>query len=190
LSRSAKEIRLATFADAERIHAIYAPYVRDTVVSFEYEVPSVEEMRARIAATLETHPWIVLERDGEIAGYAYASKHRERPGYRWSADVSCYVDPRFQRQGIGGALYRSLLSVLRAQGFCNAYAGIALPNAASVALHESVGFVPLGIYRGVGFKLGRWHDAGWWSCRLRELPAQPAAPLRLAELGPRVLDEL
>jgi phosphinothricin acetyltransferase len=184
------KIRLATPDDAAEVQRIYAPFVRDTVVSFEYEVPNVEEIRVRIAATLQTHPWLVLERDGVIAGYAYAGRHRERQGYQWSADASCYVDPRFQRQGLGGALYRSLLRILRAQEFCNVYAGIALPNAASVALHESVGFVPLGIYRGVGFKLGRWHDAGWWSCRLRELPAQPPMPLRLDELGPRILDEL
>lgn len=192
MSDSRGRIRPATVDDAVEVLSIYAPFVRDTAVSFELEPPDADEMRARIAATLETHPWLVLERDGAIAGYAYAGKHRERPGYRWCADVSCYVRPDFQRRGAGRALYVALLRILRAQGFCNAYAGIALPNAASVGLHESVGFDPVCVYRGVGFKLGRWHDVGWWSCRLRELPAAPASPLpmaRLGELGPRILDE-
>jgi phosphinothricin acetyltransferase len=190
VSRSCEKIRLATADDAERIHAIYAPYVRDTVISFELDVPGVEEIRKRITATLPAHPWLVLERDGRIAGYAYASTHRERRAYQWAADVSCYVAPEFQRQGIGRALYTALLRILRAQGFCNAYAGIALPNAASVGLHESAGFRAVGVYRGVGFKLGRWHDVGWWGCALGELPATPRPPAPLDELGLGILDEL
>ena len=185
-------IRFAVPDDAAQVRAIYAPFVRDTVVSFESDPPDVEEMRARIAGTLATHPWVVREIDGAVAGYAYAAKHRERIGYQWSTDVSCYVHPDFHRRGVGRALYLALFRVLRAQGFVNAYAGIALPNAASVGLHESVGFVPLGTYRGVGFKLGRWHDTGWWSLRLQEPPASPAPPTplaRLGDLGLRVLDE-
>ena len=185
-------IRFATPADAAQVQAIYAPFVRDTPVSFELDPPDEAGMRARIVKTLATHPWIVLERGGEVAGYAYSSAHRERLGYQWSVDVSCYVSEEHRRRGIGQRLYRALFRVLRAQGFFNAYAGIALPNAASVALHESVGFVPVGIYRGVGFKLGRWHDVGWWSLRLQELRESPAPPTplaRLGDLGLRVLDE-
>jgi phosphinothricin acetyltransferase len=192
VSLSREKIRFSTADDAAEVHAIYAPFVRDTVISFELEPPSVDEMRARVAATLATHPWLVLERDGGVAGYAYASPHRERLAYQWAADVSCYVHPDFQRRGIGRALYLALFRVLRAQGLCNAYAGIALPNAASVGLHEHVGFVPVGVFRGVGFKLDRWHDVGWWGCRLQELPGAPAPPVpfaRLGELGLRVLDE-
>lgn len=185
-------IRFATPADAAQIQAIYAPFVRDTPVSFELDPPDEAEMQARVVKTLATHPWLVLERGGEVAGYAYASVHRERPGYQWSVDVSCYVGAEHRRRGIGRRLYLALFRVLRAQGFFNAYAGIALPNVASVALHESVGFLPVGIYRGVGFKLGRWHDTGWWSLRLQELPDSPAPPtplVRLGDLGLRVLDE-
>jgi phosphinothricin acetyltransferase len=192
VSHSCEKIRLATADDAAAVHAIYTPFVRDTAVSFEIEPPGADEMRARIEETLATHPWLVLVRDGAVAAYAYAGKHRERPGYQWSTDVSCYVHPDFHRRGIGRALYLALFRVLRAQGLCNAYAGIALPNAASVGLHERVGFVPVGVYRGAGFKLGRWHDVGWWACRLQELPAAPAPPTpfaRLGELGLRVLDE-
>src|SRR5688572_10189921 len=183
-------IRLARADDAAGMLAIYEPIVRETVISFELEPPTVAEMRARIEKTLATHPWLVDERDGRIAGYAYASRHRERLAYQWSVDVSCYVHPEARGQGIGAALYRALLAVLRKQGFQSAYAGIALPNAASVQLHESVGFTPVGIYRESGFKNGAWHDTGWWQCRVGEAPSDPASPKTLAQLGPRILDDL
>jgi len=176
-------LRVAEARDAPAIQAIYAPYVRDTPISFETEVPGVGEIRRRIAATLATFPWLVWEEGGRVAGYAYASRHRERLAYQWSVDVSAYVHPDFQRRGIGGALYRELLAIVRRQGFVNAYAGIALPNEASVALHESVGFVPLCVYRNVGFKLGRWRDVGWWHCALGEPPAEPASPRAFADLA-------
>ena len=176
------DIRLATPADAPGIHAIYEPVVRDTAISFELEVPDVEAMATRIAATLEMHPWLVWEEGGRIAGYVYGSRHRERAAYQWSAEVTAYVHPDFHRRGIGGALYRVLIALLRAQGFCNAYAGITLPNAASVALHESMGFTPLAVYRGVGYKLGRWHDVGLWQQRLAELPAAPRPPRTVDEV--------
>jgi phosphinothricin acetyltransferase len=169
-------VRMASTDDAREIQAIYAPYVRDTVISFETEPPSVEEMARRIDATLAMLPWLVHLQDGRIAGYAYASRHKERNAYQWSVDVSAYVHRDFHRRGIGGSLYRSLLALVRQQGFFNAYGGITLPNAASVALHESVGFRPLCVYRGVGFKAGRWHDVGWWELRLATLPPNPAPP--------------
>ena len=175
-------IRLATAADAPGIHEIYAPMVRDTAVSFEMDPPSIEGMGKRIAATLAMYPWLVWEESGRIAGYAYGSKHRERPAYQWSAEVTAYVHPDFHRRGIGGALYRVLLALFRAQGFCNAYAVVTLPNGGSVALHESVGFTKLAVYRGVGYKLGRWHDVGLWEQRLSELPATPRPPRTVGEV--------
>jgi phosphinothricin acetyltransferase len=180
--KASPSIRLATPADAPGVHAIYAPMVRDTPISFELDPPPVEGMARRIASTLALYPWLVWEEDGRIAGYAYGSKHRERPAYQWSAEVTAYVHPDFQRRGIGGALYRVLLALFRAQGFCNAYAIITLPNAGSVALHESVGFTPLAVYRGVGYKLGRWHDIGLWEQRLTELPSTPRPPRPIAEV--------
>jgi len=132
----------------------------------------------------------VAERAGGIAGYAYASRHRERRAYQWSVDVSCYVDARFRRRGVGGALYRVLLALLARQGFFNAYAGITLPNAASVALHESAGFRPIGVYRRVGYKLGAWHDVGWWGREIAAPRDDPPEPVRSGLLGTRVLDEL
>jgi len=183
-------IRLARVTDAEEVVAIYAPVVRETYTSFELEPPGPQEMRERIEKTLSMYPWLVFEREGRVAGYAYASKHRERRAYQWSVDVSCYVHADARGQGVGSALYRKLLVVLRRQGFQTAYAGIALPNGASVALHESVGFVPVGIYREAGYKLGAWRDTGWYQCRVGEAPANPAAPVPLPQLGLGILDEL
>jgi phosphinothricin acetyltransferase len=175
-------IRLATPADAPALQAIYAPIVAGTVISFELTPPTVGEMADRIRKTLPAYPWLVLERDGQILGYAYAGAHRARPAYRWSVDVSVYVAEAGRRRGIGRALYERLLALLRRQGFQAAFAGIALPNPASVALHEAVGFVPLGIYRDVGFKLGAWHDVGWWQCPVGDRPADPAEPRLVTEV--------
>lgn len=170
-------IRRAEPADADRVQAIYAPVVSETAISFETAVPDVPEMRRRIEAQAERYPWLVLESDRSLLGYAYASSHRTREAYQWCVDVSVYVDPRHHRRGVGRALYAALLDLLRRQGFVNAYAGIALPNPSSVALHESFGFEPVGIYRRVGFKLGRWHDVLWLHLRLLEVSEPERAPL-------------
>jgi phosphinothricin acetyltransferase len=183
VSEAYANIRAACERDAAEILAIYAPNVRDAFVSFELEVPSLAEMRSRIAATLVSHPWLVCEEGGKVLGYAYGSRHRERLAYQWSADVSCYVHAPARGRGVGKSLYTELLRALREQGFRNAYAGIALPNAASVRLHESVGFEPVGVYRGVGFKQGEWRDVGWWHRRLAPLDADPAAPRPFSGLG-------
>ncbi len=173
-------IRLATERDAEAIQRIYAPFVLHTAVSFETEPPSVDQMRSRIVKTLARLPWLVCEwnddRENNVIGYVYASQHRERPGYTWSVDVAVYIDEEHRRHGVGRALYTSLFQALRLQGFYNAYAGIALPNPGSVGLHESLGFEPVGIYRAIGYKLGGWHDVGWWQLALRPHSAAPAPP--------------
>jgi len=170
------KIRLATPADAPQITTIYAPIVAGTTISFELEPPSVDEMRSRIGATLSRLPWLVAVDDaGDLLGYVYASRHRERAAYQWSVDVSAYVLERARRTGVGKALYAELFEILVGLGYCEAFAGIALPNAASVALHESLGFEPRGIYRRVGFKLGAWRDVGWWQKSLQALP-HPASP--------------
>ncbi len=169
-------IRVARDADAGEVLEIYAPNVTDAFVSFEPVPPTVEEMRSRIARTLAAYPWLVHDEGGRILGYAYGGVHRERAAYQWSADVSCYVRAEARGRGIGKALYVELLGQLEEQGYRNAYAGIALPNDASVRLRESVGFQPIGIYRGVGFKRGEWRDVGWWGRRLGELERDPAPP--------------
>jgi len=180
-------IRLAARGDAPAIHAIYAPIVSGTFISFELEAPSAAEIERRIAATLAKFPWLVLEDAQSLLGYAYASEHRERAAYQWSVDVSCYVHERARRRGIGRRLYEALFRVLARQGFTNAFAGIALPNAASVGMHEAVGFETIGHYRDVGHKLGEWHDTVWMQRRLAAPPAGPLPPRPLSGL-PR--DEL
>jgi phosphinothricin acetyltransferase len=163
-----RQIRLATEADASAIAAIYGPIVERTAISFETVAPTAEDMARLLSETLPTYPWLVSEINGQVAGYAYATKHRVRAAYRWSLDTSVYVSEDYRRRGVGRGLYRSLFAILAAQGFYNAFAGIALPNPASVALHESVGFEPIGVFRRVGHKLGAWHDVGWWRLALRQ----------------------
>ena len=173
-------IRLALERDAEQIADIYAPVVRDTAISFEVEPPTAAEMSRRVADTLPAFPCLVVERLGEILGFVYARAHRARAAYRWSVDTTVYVHPGVHRGGVGRALYTSLLRILALQRFCTAYAGITLPNPGSVGLHEAVGFEKLAVYRGVGYKLGAWHDVGWWQRTLAARPPVPEAPLSMA----------
>ena len=163
--------------DAAACAAIYAPHVREGAASFEETAPSAQAMARRIAAISRTHPWLVAERDGAVAGYAYASPHRDRAAYRWAADVTVYVDSRRHRSGIGRELYEGLLPLLARQKLHVACAGIALPNDASVALHEALGFERVGVYRAIGFKGGSWRDVGWWQTRLAPATAPPDEPL-------------
>ena len=155
-------IRPARAGDSAGCAAIYAPFVAETAVSFETEPPTAAQMAERIASCLRTHAWLVAEDGDELLGYAYATAHRQRPAYQWAAEVSVYVAPTSQRRGVGRALYGQLLVDLAAYGYRLALAGVTLPNPASVALHEAMGFEPVGVYRGVGYKLGAWHDVGWW----------------------------
>ena len=134
----------------------------DNWVSFELDPPRPEEVAGRIADYGTSHGWLVAEVGGAVAGYAYGSPHRTRAAYSSSCDVAVYVDPVHSRRGIGRALYGELLPLLAGKGFHAAFAGIALPNDASVGLHEAMGFAPVGIYREVGWKLGGWRDVGWW----------------------------
>lgn len=163
-------IRIAHPDDAAAVQAIYAPIVEQTVISFELDPPSVAEMRRRITYTLETLPWLVhLDAAGAVNGYVYASRHRERAAYQWSVDVSAYVRADARGQGVAGRLYRALFDELVPLGYCQAFAGITLPNGPSVALHESVGFRPLGVFRKAGHKRGAWHDVGWWQRELQDV---------------------
>jgi L-amino acid N-acyltransferase YncA len=156
------QVRSASADDAARCAEIYAPFVTDSWVSFELDAPGETEMAARIAASSASHSWLVAVIGGRVCGYAYGSPHRTREAYRTSCDVAVYVDPAFGRQGLGRALYEALLPALKANGYHAAYAGIALPNAGSINLHETMGFEGLGVYREVGWKLGGWRDVGWW----------------------------
>ena len=161
---------------------IYAPVVRNTAISFETGPPSEEEFRLRISKTLQRLPWLVCESDNHIAGYAYATPFRTREGYRWSVEVSVYVAEEFRGRGVATALYTSLLDALRILGYYNAYAGISLPNPASVSLHEHMDFEPVGIFPSVGFKLGNWHDVGFWRLTLQPHAPNPSPPKPLQHL--------
>jgi L-amino acid N-acyltransferase YncA len=163
-------IRPATEADAGDLLAIYRPFVETSIVSFETVAPTVEEFSARISKTLAGWQWLVAEDHGRCAGYAYGSSHRERAAYRWSVEVSAYVHPSHQRHGIGRLLYSTLFADLADKGFCNAYAGVTLPNDASVGLHRNVGFEFIGTFGAVGRKFGRWHDVAWFQRRLKDRP--------------------
>lgn len=160
-------MRPATTADAAQIAAIYNHYVRDTVVTFEEEPVAPSEMSRRIAETIATYPWLVSELGGQVAGYAHAASWKRRSAYRFAAESTVYLAPEATGRGLGKMLYAALLAEMRARGLHCAVAGIALPNPASVALHEKLGFAPLGRFREVGWKFGRWVDVAYWELILQ-----------------------
>ena len=168
--------------DAAACAAIYAPHVEGSAVSFEERAPSGAEVAERITTTSATHPWLVAEGNGEVIGYAYATPHRSRAAYRWATDVAVYVAASDRGRGYGRALYEALLDRLRRQRFRMACAGITLPNDASVALHEALGFARVGVYRRIGWKAGTWRDVGWWQLELAPPgegpPPEPLLPGR------------
>jgi phosphinothricin acetyltransferase len=171
-----------TPGDAEAVARIYEPHVTIGPASFEFTPPDAAEMRARHAAITAMYPWLVCERGGEVAGYAYASAHNPRDAYIWSVNVTVYIAQEHHRQGVGRALYTALFALLRLQGFCTAIGGITLPNAGSVGLHEAMGFRLVGIYRNIGFKSGAWRDVGWWQLALQEPPPEPVRPRPFPEI--------
>jgi phosphinothricin acetyltransferase len=176
-------IRLATESDAKGILDIYAPYITNTSFTFETEVPSLADFEQRIRNYLATWPWLVCEKGGEIAGYAYATRHRERVAYQWCTESSVYIHDDHQKKGIARALYLALFSILEKQGFRNVYAVINLPNPKSVALHEHCGFRYFTTFEKVGYKLGRWKNVGWWKLELNDYGDEPAPPIPFAVLN-------
>ena len=169
-------IREAVPGDAPALLDIYAPYIRDTVITFEYDVPTAEKFAARIEETAAAHPYLVCERDGQIIGYAYAHRIRERAAYDWAAELSIYLAPEAQGQGVGTALYRCLIDLLEQQRLRILYGCVTLPNEKSQKLHEKLGFSLVGVWHGSGWKFDGWHDVGWFEKRLGgDGPAQPVA---------------
>jgi phosphinothricin acetyltransferase len=167
-------VRGATAQDAAACAAIYEPYVTGTAITFEYVPPTEADMAARIAAAQRTHAWLVLEDGGRVVGYAYGGPYKERAAYRWSCEVSVYLEMGRRRGGGGRALYEALLARLTELGFRTAVAGMTLPNDASVGLHRALGFEPIGTYRRIGWKHGAWHDVAWVQ---RSIGADDAPPL-------------
>lgn len=178
-------LRPVQISDAEAVTAIYAPFVERTAISFELTPPSAQQMEERIVELTKIYPWYVWEEEGRIAGYAYAGPYRTRAAYQWNAEVSVYVDPTYARRGIARALYQQLTSDLDRLGLVNLYAVIALPNEASVRLHEACGFEYFATYKNVGFKFDRWHDVGWWVRSVGKLPTQPVALIKETMTPPR-----
>jgi L-amino acid N-acyltransferase YncA len=174
--------RFAQENDGAGVQAIYAPFCESTPVSFEMTAPTVDEMAERISRVSARFPWLICEHEGAVAGYVYASPHRERAAYQWSVDVTAYMGPGYRGAGIGRGLYTSLIKIVVLQGYYKAYAGITLPNPGSVGLHEAMGFEPVGVYRGVGYKLGSWHDVGWWQMSLQPEIVDPPAPRGILEI--------
>jgi len=169
-------VREASELDAEACAAVYAPYVTDTVISFESEPPTPAQMAERIAAAVRTHAWVVLEDGGRVVGYAYGGPHQTRPAYRWACEVSIYIEPGRRRTGGGRALYEALFARLGERGYRMVVAGMTLPNDASVGLHTAMGFEPVGVYRRIGFKHGAWRDVAWVQRAIgteRDPPAEP-----------------
>lgn len=172
----ARQVRDATAGDAAACAQIYAPYVLDTAYTFELEPPDEAEMARRIAGAVASHAWLVLEQVGRVVGYAYGGPHRVRAAYQWSCEVSVYLEVGLRRTGAGRLLYAALLERLRGRGYQTAFAGHTLPNEPSLALHAALGFEPVGVFRRVGFKHGRWHDTSWHQVDLGEHPSDPRPP--------------
>ena len=184
-------LQVAGDGDVFPMLAIYAPYVRDTAITFEYEVPTAAEFGARLHHVLPEYPWLVCRAPGQVLGYAYAHRHMERAAYGWNVECSVYVLGSARGRGVGRALYGALLELLRLQGVVNAYGCIAVPNEPSEALHRATGFSLLGHFPASGWKQGRWHDIVWYGRCLQEPGAGEPAPLRpFGCLGQELVDEV
>ncbi len=175
-------VRLARASDGAACAAIYDPVVADSAISFETDPPGGAEMSLRISSVTKRLPWLVAELDGTTVGFAYANPHRERAAYRWAVDVAVYVAERARRHGVAATLYGELLALLERAGYRRAFAGITLPNDASLALHRALGFETIGTYRRVGYKLGEWRDVEWLGRFLGDHDAAPREPIVLPAL--------
>ncbi len=185
-------IRIANADDATAIHAIYAPSITEGVATFETVLPGVETMRERMRTRLQHYPWLVWEEAGEVLAYAYAGRFRERAAYDWIAETSIYVRTDAQRRGIARQLYATLLQAMRLQGINQAVGVITLPGTTSVAMHESMGFAPAGVWQRCGYKLGQWWDVGVWQKPLQD-PSNPppsVIPFAVLQSDPRFIDLL
>lgn len=176
-------LRQARGDDAGALHEIYRPHVEGSAVSLEDPMPTVLEVQQRIEVAAAERPWLVAELGGRVVGYAYAGSFRSRAGYRWSAETALYVAADAQRRGVGRALYAALVSLSRAAGLRTLVAVITLPNDASVATHEAMGFVASGVWPRSGYKAGAWRDVGVWVRSLGPFGHEPREPLPFSALG-------
>ena len=180
-------IRTAKPSDAASILEIYTPYILNTAITFETEIPLVENIEHRIITYQEDWPWLVYEVNGVIAGYAYVTKHRERAAYQWCVESSVYVSDKFQQKGIAKRLYTTLFEILKYQGCRNVYAGITLPNEKSISFHKKFGFIKIAEYRNIGYKSGKWNTVSWWELQVNEYTDDPDAPVKFVAMDPVLL---
>lgn len=176
-------LRLAQPTDTDALLEIYGPYVRNTSLTFELETPSPAEFARRMDDYLRYAPWLLMECEGRVAGYAYASRHRERAGYQWSAECSIYLHDNFMGKGLAQPLYKALFEILSIQGFRNVYAVINLPNERSVRFHENMGFRYQFTFERVGYKLGQWKNVGWWMLQVNDYTSEPSPVIPFASLA-------
>jgi phosphinothricin acetyltransferase len=183
-------IRVATKVDAAGMLDIYTPFILNSGITQETEVPSVEDFQKRIISNLEERPWLLCEINNEIAGYAYAGKHRDRKGYQWCIEPSVYISEKYFGIGIANALYAALFDILKLQGYVNAYAVITLPNERSIAFHKKFGFEYLTTYKKIGYKLGQWHDVGWMEYEVNPHKEDPNDPIKFSIIDKSALDPI
>ena len=180
-------IRVATKDDAAGMLEIYTPFILNSGITQEVELPSVEDFQQRIISNLAERPWLVCEINNEIAGYAYAGKHRDRKGYQWCTEPSVYISEKYYGFGVANTLYTALFEILKIQGYVNAYAVITLPNERSIAFHKKFGFEYLTTYKKIGYKLGQWHDVGWMQYEINPHKEEPADPLKFSQIDRSII---
>jgi phosphinothricin acetyltransferase len=183
-------IRVATKGDAAGILEIYAPFILNSGITQEVEVPSIEDFQQRIISNLEERPWLVCEINSEIAGYVYAGKHRDRKGYQWCIESSVYISEKYFGVGAANALYTALFDILKIQGYVNAYAVITLPNERSIVFHKKFGFNYLTTYKKIGYKLGHWHDVGWMEYEINPHKEDPPDPLKFPKIDKSIIKSI
>jgi len=176
------KIRLISETDTQTVLDIYKYYVDNTIISFEYDAPTLEEFTERIKTNTQKYPWLVCICDNKVIGFAYGSTHRYRTAYQWSPESTIYLAPDFHKKGIGRVLYKTLFSILKLQGYYNVFAGVALPNEKSVEFHKALGFEEIGIFKNVGYKHGNWHDTHWFQLKLQDTNLKPVTPKLLEEI--------
>lgn len=181
------DIRLIKPEDAAGVLSVYAPYVQHTNISFEYEVPAVEDFTQRIATIMQSYPWLVCEQEGKIIGYAYGGQHRARTAYKWSVETAIYMGEHYRGKGIGKQLYTTLFELLKLQGYATAFAGMTLPNDKSEALHRSCGFEEIGVFKNIGYKNNQWHDVKWMQLNLATYKSDMELPKALTGVAHEII---
>lgn len=183
-------LRIAEVSDAEGILSLYAPYITRTAITFETEIPNIDDFRKRVNEISSEYPYIVCLVDERIVGYAYAHRQMERAAYQWNASLSVYVAEDHFGIGIGKALYSALLEILKLQRIRNVYAGITKPNIRSEKLHKSFNFDFLGTYHSTGYKCGQWHDVTWFEKHIGDHETQLLQCIKIGQIDHKEIEDI